>query len=58
MFYAMAAQQNIFPCDYELYRQTNGRVALIDFDKFAEWRDDGTVVFPWGQVLETVILPF
>ena len=31
---------------------------MIDFDKFAEWREDGTVVFPWGQVLETVILPF
>lgn len=58
MFYAMAGQQNIFPCDYELYRQTNGRVALIDFDKFAEWRDDGTVVFPWGQVLENPQLPF
>lgn len=58
MFYAMAGRQNIFPCDYELYKQQDGRVAMIDFDKFAEWREDGTVVFPWGQVLETVILPF
>ena len=58
MFYAMAGQQNIFPCDYELYKQQDGRVAMIDFDKFAEWREDGTVVFPCGQVLETVTLPF
>ena len=58
MFYAMAGRQNIFPCDYELYKQQDGRVAMIDFDKFAEWREDGTVVFPWGQVLETVTLPF
>jgi hypothetical protein len=58
MFYAMAAQENIFPCDYELYKQQDGRVAMIDFDKFAEWREDGSVLFPWGQVLETVTLPF
>ena len=58
MFYAMAGRQNIFPCDYELYKQQDGRVAMIDFDKFAEWREDGTVVFPWGQVLENPQLPF
>ena len=58
MFYARAAAESIFPCDYELYRQTNGRVALIDFDKFAEWRTDGSVLFPWGLVIEHPELPF
>ena len=58
MFYAIAAGQNIFPCDYELYKQQDGSVAMIDFDKFAEWRADGTVLFPWGQVLENPQLPF
>jgi len=58
MFYAMAAQENIFPCDYELYKQQDGRVAMIDFDKFAEWRENGSVLFPWGQVLENPELPF
>jgi hypothetical protein len=58
MFYARAAAESIFPCDYELYRQTNGRVAMIDFDKFAEWRTDGSVLFPWGLVIEHPELPF
>jgi hypothetical protein len=39
----------IFPCDYELYLQPDGRVALIDFDKFGIWLSDGSVETPWGE---------
>jgi len=46
-FYQLAKDTGIFPCDYELYRQKDGRVALVDVDKFGQW-DQGAVVFPWG----------
>lgn len=48
-FYAMAKAHGTFPADYELYIQSDGRVAMVDFDKFGDWRN-GEVVFPWGQV--------
>lgn len=51
-FYEKAKQASIFPCDFELYIQPDGRVAMIDFDKFAKWRLDGSVVFPWGLELD------
>ena len=57
LFYNLAKAEGIFPCDYELYRQPNGSVALIDFDKFAIWREDGSVQFPWGLVLSDPQLP-
>jgi hypothetical protein len=56
-FYSKARSQGIFPCDYELYKQPDGRVAMIDFDKFGDWLSDGTVVFPWGQVLKRPLHP-
>jgi hypothetical protein len=37
----------IFPADFELFQQTDGRVAMLDFDKFGEWHPDGTVSFRW-----------
>jgi hypothetical protein len=51
-FYTIAKGAGIFPADYELYIQPDGRVAMVDFDKFGIWRlsGDGEVVFPWGQV--------
>ena len=50
-FYRDAKLEGIFPCDYELYQQPDGRVAMVDFDKFGRWLTDGTVLFPWGQIL-------
>jgi hypothetical protein len=47
-FYAKAKEKGIFPADYELYIQPDGRVAMIDFDKFAKILSDGSVQFPWG----------
>lgn len=48
-FYGAAQKASVFPADYELYIQPDGRVAMVDFDKFARWSQDGTVLFPWGQ---------
>lgn len=50
-FYKAAQEASLFPADYELYQQKDGRVAMIDFDKFATWNPDGTVRFPWGLAL-------
>lgn len=53
----------LFPCDYELYRQVDGRIGMIDFDKFGRWNRDGSVEFPFGlcltgeQAREHTILP-
>ena len=49
ILYMKARAYEIFPCDYELYLQPDGRVALIDFDKFGVWQSDGTVETPWGE---------
>lgn len=48
VFFRVAQQQGIFPADFELYEQPDGTVAMVDFDKFAIWSSDGTIVFPWG----------
>jgi hypothetical protein len=52
LFYEKAKEAGIFPCDYELYRQSDGRIGLIDFDKFAAWvKESGDeVLFPWGLI--------
>lgn len=47
-FYELSYKQGLFPCDYELYRQNDGRIAMVDFDKFGEWHRDGSVSFPFG----------
>jgi hypothetical protein len=48
-FYEKAKESDIFPFDYELYRQIDGRIGLIDFDKFGSWTKSGDeVLFPWG----------
>ena len=53
LFYEKARSVGIYPCDYELYHQSDGRLALIDFDKFGQWNqkaDGDEVVFPWGLI--------
>lgn len=47
-FYEAAKGCCVFPADYELYIQPDGRVAMVDFDKFAMWSPTGEVLFPWG----------
>jgi hypothetical protein len=47
-FYKRCKHRFIFPADYELYEQPDGRVAMVDFDKFARWKPTGEVQFPWG----------
>jgi hypothetical protein len=46
-FYTAAMEASVFPVDYELYVQPDGKIAMVDFDKFASWQD-GTITFPWG----------
>lgn len=53
LFYEKAQQAGIYPWDYELYRQSDGRIGLIDFDKFGSWCKMGMeseVMFPWGLI--------
>ena len=55
VFFRVAQQHGIFPADFELYEQADGSVAMVDFDKFATWKD-GTIVFPWGaQTTDTMM---
>ncbi len=49
-FYAAAMAASVFPLDYELYVQPDGKIAMVDFDKFSSWKD-GTVTCPWGLVI-------
>ncbi len=49
-FYSLAKTATVFPVDYELYVQADGRVAMVDFDKFASYQD-GEIQFPWGQTM-------
>ena len=50
-FYEAAKKEGLYPMDYELYVQADGRIAMIDFDKFAKIQSNGCVVFPWGDQL-------
>ena len=50
-FYAVAKDCSVYPADYELYIQGDGRVAMVDFDKFGTWLKDGRVEYPWGLTL-------
>jgi len=48
----------VYACDFELYEQPDGRVAIVDVDKFATWKE-GVVAYPWGErVSEDRILLF
>jgi hypothetical protein len=50
-FYNDCKKYNIYPADFELYKQPNGKIALIDFDKFGVYINDTTIEFPWGERL-------
>jgi RIO-like serine/threonine protein kinase len=54
-FYAAAMVASVFPMDYELYVQPDGKIAMVDFDKFSSWKD-GTITFPWGLVLKDSVM--
>lgn len=56
LFYEKAQSAGIFPCDYELYKQADGRIGLIDFDKFGRFVE-GQVILPWGAAMSP-IYPF
>lgn len=43
-FYVDLAMHGFFPHDFELYLQVDGRVAIIDFEKFGEWVSSEEVV--------------
>ncbi len=50
-FYERCRRRLIFPGDVELYVQPDGRVAMVDFDKFAKWQR-GEIIFPWGLTVQ------
>ena len=47
LLYAAGFKSGYYPADFELFRQPDGSVAMVDFDKFGWWREDGAVRFPW-----------
>ncbi len=49
-FYKAAMAASVFPLDYELYVQPNGKIAMVDFDKFSSWHN-GTITCPWGLII-------
>ena len=55
VFYAQCKGMGIFPADFELYVQPDGRIAMVDFDKFGEWKK-AEIIFPWGQVADEAAL--
>lgn len=55
LFYKIAKRAGFFPADFELYIQPDGRIAMVDFDKFGVWRHQ-QIVFPWGQLADEKVL--
>ena len=54
-FYEICKEKFLFPADIELYIQPDGRVAMVDFDKCANWFTR-EIVFPWGLTVHDKIL--
>jgi hypothetical protein len=54
-FYKDCKKYNLYPVDFELYLQKDGKIALIDFDKFAIFINENTIEYPWGERLVNVI---
>ncbi len=44
LFYCDMARHGFFPHDFELYLQTDGQIAMVDFEKFGEWVSRDEVV--------------
>ena len=51
IFFEHCKKRCVFPGDVELYIQPDGRVAMVDFDKFAKWQR-GEIIFPWGLTVQ------
>lgn len=48
LLYSFGFRDGYYACDFELYEQPDGSIAMVDFDKFAWWQRNGSVAFPWG----------
>ena len=51
LYYYLCSQQGYFPNDYELYKQPDGRYALVDFDKFGIFISSEKIEFPYHQII-------
>jgi len=51
LYYFLCSQQGYFPNDYELYKQPDGRYALVDFDKFGIFLTREQIEFPFQQII-------
>jgi len=55
-YFRLAKEAGIYPSDFELYRQSNTRVALLDFDKYG--RIQGRMVnFPYRHPVSLNAVP-
>jgi hypothetical protein len=55
-YFRLAKEAGIYPSDFELYRQSNTRVALLDFDKYG--RIQGRMVnFPYRHPVSLNTVP-
>ena len=51
LYYFLCSQQGYFPNDYELYKQQDGKYALVDFDKFGVFLTREQIEFPFQQII-------
>ena len=51
LYYYLCSQQGYFPNDYELYKQPDGKYALLDFDKFGIFLSREKIEFPFHQII-------
>lgn len=50
-FYFLAACQGYFPYDYELYEQPDGKIYMVDFDKFGLIKNNSFIEFPFKRTI-------
>lgn len=51
LYYFLCSQQGYFPNDYEIYKQPDGKYALVDFDKFGIFISSEKIEFPYHQII-------
>ena len=51
LYYFLCSRQGYFPNDYELYKQPDGKYALVDFDKFGIFISSEKIEFPYHQII-------
>jgi hypothetical protein len=51
LYYFLCSQQGYFPNDYEIYKQPDGKYALVDFDKFGIFLTREKIEFPFQQII-------